>query len=41
MTEPPSASDVASAVIDLVANPVPFKENVFVVSSKGLEAVPS
>jgi NAD(P)-dependent dehydrogenase (short-subunit alcohol dehydrogenase family) len=40
MTEPPSASDVASAVIDLVANPAPFKENVFVVSCKGLEAVP-
>jgi NAD(P)-dependent dehydrogenase (short-subunit alcohol dehydrogenase family) len=41
MTDPPSASKVAAAVIELVANPVPFKDNVFVVSGKGLEAVAS
>ena len=40
MTAPPTSSDVATAVIDLVTNPDRFKENVFIVSGKGLEAVP-
>lgn len=40
MAAPPTSSDVATAVIDLVTNPDRFKENVFIVSGKGLEAVP-
>jgi NAD(P)-dependent dehydrogenase (short-subunit alcohol dehydrogenase family) len=41
MAAPPSAADVASAVVDLAANPQPGKSNLFVVTGKGLEAVPS
>src|SRR6516164_215722 len=37
---PPTASDVATAAIELVTNPDPSKGNVFVVWGKGLEAVP-
>ena len=40
MAAPPTSSDVATAVIDLVTNPDRFKENVFIVSGKGIEAVP-
>jgi NAD(P)-dependent dehydrogenase (short-subunit alcohol dehydrogenase family) len=40
MAAPPTSSDVATAVIDLVTNPDCFKENVFIVSGNGLEAVP-
>src|SRR6266403_685515 len=39
MAAPPNSSDAASAVIALATNPERFKENVFVVSGKGLEAV--
>src|SRR5258708_3651850 len=41
MTSPPTSSDVATAVIELATNPDPSKGNVFIVSRKGLEAVPS
>ena len=40
MDAPPTASDVANAVIDVAANPDRCKGKVFVVSGKGLEAVP-
>ena len=40
MESPPSASDVATATIELVTEPDPSKGNVFVVWGKGLEAVP-
>jgi NAD(P)-dependent dehydrogenase (short-subunit alcohol dehydrogenase family) len=40
MASPPTASDVASGVIALVTNPDRPKENVFIVSGKGLEAAP-
>jgi hypothetical protein len=40
MASPPTSSDVATAVIELVTNPDPSKGNVFIVSGKGLEAVP-
>ena len=40
MESPPTASDVATAAIELVTNPDPSKGNVFVVWGKGLEAVP-
>ena len=39
MASPPTSSDVATAVIDVVTNPERTKGNVFVVSGKGLEAV--
>jgi NAD(P)-dependent dehydrogenase (short-subunit alcohol dehydrogenase family) len=39
MASPPTASDVATAVVELVTNPDPSKDNVFIVSGKGLEAV--
>jgi NAD(P)-dependent dehydrogenase (short-subunit alcohol dehydrogenase family) len=39
MASPPTSSDVATAVIDLVTNSDPSKGNVFIVSGKGLEAV--
>jgi NAD(P)-dependent dehydrogenase (short-subunit alcohol dehydrogenase family) len=39
MASPPTSSDVATAVVELVANPDPSKDNVFIVSGKGLEAV--
>jgi len=40
MESPPTASDVATAAIELVTNPDPSKGNVFGVWGKGLEAVP-
>ena len=40
MTAPPSASDVANAVIDLAAQEDRPKGSVFVVTGQGLEAVP-
>jgi hypothetical protein len=40
MESPPTASDVATAAIELVTNPDPSKGNVFVVWGNGLEAVP-
>jgi NADP-dependent 3-hydroxy acid dehydrogenase YdfG len=40
MASPPTSSDVATAVIELVTNPDRAKGNVFIVSGKGLEAVP-
>jgi NAD(P)-dependent dehydrogenase (short-subunit alcohol dehydrogenase family) len=39
MESPPTSSDVAAAVIELVTNPDPSKGNVFVVWGKGLEPV--
>lgn len=41
MASPPTSSDVATAVNELVTNPDRSKGNVFIVSGKGLEAVPS
>jgi NAD(P)-dependent dehydrogenase (short-subunit alcohol dehydrogenase family) len=40
MAAPPAASDVATAVIELATNPDRSKGKVFIVSGKGLEAVP-
>jgi NAD(P)-dependent dehydrogenase (short-subunit alcohol dehydrogenase family) len=40
MTSTPTSSDVAAAVIELAANPDQAKGKAFVVSAKGLEAVP-
>jgi NAD(P)-dependent dehydrogenase (short-subunit alcohol dehydrogenase family) len=40
MDSPPTSSDVATSVIELVTNPDRSKGNVFIVSGKGLEAVP-
>ena len=40
MGSPPTPSDVATAAIELVANPDQSKGKTFIVSSKGLEAVP-
>jgi hypothetical protein len=40
MDSPPTSSDVATAIIELVTNPDQSKGKVFVVSGKGLEAVP-
>ncbi|WP_342726743.1 SDR family oxidoreductase [Bradyrhizobium sp. B097] len=37
----PTSSDAANAVIELVTTPDRFKEHVFIVSGKGLEAAPS
>jgi NAD(P)-dependent dehydrogenase (short-subunit alcohol dehydrogenase family) len=39
MASPPTSSDVAAAVIDVVTNPERAKGNVFIVSGNGLEAV--
>jgi NAD(P)-dependent dehydrogenase (short-subunit alcohol dehydrogenase family) len=39
MASPPTSSDVASAVIELAADPDQSKGKVFIVSGKGLEAV--
>lgn len=38
MDSPPTSSDAAAAVIELATNSDRFKENVFIVSGKGLEA---
>jgi NAD(P)-dependent dehydrogenase (short-subunit alcohol dehydrogenase family) len=40
MGSPPTSSDVATAVIELITNPDPSKGNAFIVSGKGLEAMP-
>ena len=40
MGSPPTASDVATAAIKLATNPDQSKGKTFVVSGKGLEAVP-
>jgi NAD(P)-dependent dehydrogenase (short-subunit alcohol dehydrogenase family) len=40
MASPPAASDVATAAMELAMNPNQSKGNVFIVSGKGLEAVP-
>jgi len=40
MASTPASSDVAAAVMELVANPDQSKGKVFIVSGKGLEAVP-
>jgi NAD(P)-dependent dehydrogenase (short-subunit alcohol dehydrogenase family) len=40
MTSPPAASDTAAAVIELAANPDLAEGKAFIVSGKGLEAVP-
>jgi NAD(P)-dependent dehydrogenase (short-subunit alcohol dehydrogenase family) len=40
MESPPTAADVATAVMEVVMNPDRSKGKVFVVSGKGLEAVP-
>ncbi|HZZ63053.1 MAG TPA: SDR family NAD(P)-dependent oxidoreductase [Roseiarcus sp.] len=40
MAAPPTSSDVASAVIELAANPDPSKGKAFIVSGKGLEPAP-
>jgi len=40
MASPPSASDVATAVVELVTNPDRARADVFMVTGKGLEAVP-
>jgi len=40
MDAPPTAADVAAAVVELAANPERAKGKAFVVSGKGLEAVP-
>jgi NAD(P)-dependent dehydrogenase (short-subunit alcohol dehydrogenase family) len=39
MTSPPTSSDVATGVIELLTNPDQFKGKAFIVSGKGLEAV--
>jgi NAD(P)-dependent dehydrogenase (short-subunit alcohol dehydrogenase family) len=41
MDAPPSSSDVAKAVVELATDPGRAKGKVFVVSGKGLEAVPA
>jgi NADP-dependent 3-hydroxy acid dehydrogenase YdfG len=41
MDSPPNPSDVATAAIELVTNPERARGNVFIVSGKGFEAVPS
>lgn len=41
MAAPPKSSDAANAVIELVTKPDQFREHVFIVSGRGLEAVPS
>jgi NAD(P)-dependent dehydrogenase (short-subunit alcohol dehydrogenase family) len=40
MDSPPTSSDVATAVVELVTNPERSMGKVFVVSGKGMEAVP-
>jgi NAD(P)-dependent dehydrogenase (short-subunit alcohol dehydrogenase family) len=40
MASPPTASDVATALVELVTDPESSKGHVFIVSGKGLEAVP-
>lgn len=40
MDAPPTASDVAAGVLEVVANPDAYKGKAFIVSGKGLQAVP-
>jgi hypothetical protein len=40
MASPPISSDVATGVIELLTNPDQSKGKAFIVSGKGLEAVP-
>jgi NAD(P)-dependent dehydrogenase (short-subunit alcohol dehydrogenase family) len=40
MNTPPTSADIASAVVELVADAEPSKGKAFIVSGKGLEAVP-
>jgi NAD(P)-dependent dehydrogenase (short-subunit alcohol dehydrogenase family) len=40
MASPPTATDVATAVLELATQPDQFKGKVFIVSSKGLEPAP-
>jgi NAD(P)-dependent dehydrogenase (short-subunit alcohol dehydrogenase family) len=40
MASPPTSSDIATAVVELATNPDPAKGKAFIVSGKGLEAVP-
>jgi hypothetical protein len=40
MASPPTASDVATALVELLTDPESSKGHVFIVSGKGLEAVP-
>ena len=41
MSSPPTSSDVATAVVELAANPEQSRGKAFVVSGKGLEAAPA
>jgi hypothetical protein len=41
MVAPPTSSDVAAAVVQLITNPQRSKANVFIVSGNRLEGVPS
>jgi NAD(P)-dependent dehydrogenase (short-subunit alcohol dehydrogenase family) len=40
LSSPPTSSDVATATLELLTNPDHFKGKAFIVSGKGLEAVP-
>ncbi|MGH6671689.1 MAG: hypothetical protein ACRECV_06885 [Xanthobacteraceae bacterium] len=40
MASPPTSSDVGTAVVEVATNPDSSKGKVFIVSGKGLEAVP-
>lgn len=40
MDAPPTASDIAAGVIEVVTNPEGYKGKAFIVSGKGLQAVP-
>ena len=40
MASPPTSSDVATGVIELLTNPNQSKGKAFIVSGKGLEAAP-
>ena len=40
MASPPTSSDVAAGVIEVLADPGQSKGKAFIVSGKGLEAVP-
>lgn len=41
MESPPTSSDAAHVAMELLTNPDRFKEQVFIVSGKGIEAVPA
>jgi hypothetical protein len=40
MEAPPTPSDIAAAIMELLKNPKGSKGNVFLVSGKGIEAMP-